>query len=625
MRRILSLLLALFPVRAACQPLFPCAERLQSPYGVCTHITRPGWDYEIRDRELQLLAETGIRWVRSDLDFHRFFTSPTATDPAVFSRVLDSTEGHGEHLLGILTWQGSYPWDDARYGWRVAELARTFDRRITHWEVLNEVNLFRGVDSLCPRYVSTLRLAYETLKRVNPSNVVLSSGFGELPEPFISDFSSLGGWRYCDVFNFHSYFTPEGLIPCFERLHGYMQRDGWKRPVWVTECGMHTARDRTSSADFFTSLLPAALARLGIRERKVCVGVLRNPATGYSALYDDEASLLLAPYCRRVRYIDFAALETLDVRRTPVLVATRDEYFPRRCQPALVDYVRRGGTIVLAGGMPFYYDANTPEGTYFDRRERGTRDYAALHMAAANRWSSPELQERLPEVPTHWGATGLVASDYAWQFGEQSPARYLDDSALHPGDSLLPLVTAGSENFRLPVAGIYRLNSDLHGNIIFQTRMYAMPIPDREAEQARRVGRLFLISLAYGVERVFWYNLRSREKDPYYSEDCFGLIHSDFSEKPSMQAYRTLVRLCPEGSSRPTLDRRDDLFHAEWQRSDGRRVHALWSSVGKRQVRVRMGDGACLWDHLGNPLRRRGGRLMVGCGITYVEGELSLP
>lgn len=63
---------------------------------------------------------------------------------------------------------------------------------------------------------------------------------------------------------------------------------------------------------------------------------------------------------------------------------------------------------------------------------------------------------------------------------------------------------------------------------------------------------------------------------------------------------------------------------AEWQRSDGCRVHALWSSVGKRQVRVRMGDGACLWDHLGNPLRRRGGRLTVGCGITYVEGELSL-
>ena len=47
--------------------------------------------------------------------------------------------------------------------------------------------------------------------------------------------------------------------------------------------------------------------------------------------------------------------------------------------------------------------------------------------------------------------------------------------------------------------------------------------------------------------------------------------------------------------------------------------------MGKRQVRVRMGDGACLWDYLGNPLRRRGGRLTVGCGITYVEGELSLP
>ena len=631
--RLAICLSAFLPVAEAnSQPLFPCSSHLSDPYGVCTHITRPGWDYEIRQQELELTRQAGISWVRSDLDCGNFFshraqdTMPqSGCDPTIFDNVLATTEASGQQLLGILTWMGAYPWDDPYYSRLVEQLARTYDGRITHWEALNEVNLFRGVDSLCPKYIGTLRQTYETLKRFNPRNVVLSSGFAELPEPFIGDFSRLGGWRYCDVFNFHSYFAPEELIPCFQRLSGFMVRDGWSRPVWLTECGMHTAQEEVSSADFYSDLLPQALRRIGIREERAVVGVLRDRESGFNALSDDEADALLAPQCRRVVFCSFKDLEHLRVGDVPVLVASRGEYFPADRFPLLVDYVRRGGTIVLSGGMPFYYDAYTPDGTYFNRRETGTSLYPQLHMSAAG-WGvkDPSTGEELTDTPGYWGRTSETSSSYEWKPTKASPARYFTDANLQPGDTLIPLVTAGSEHYRLPMAGIYRLGSDLRGNVVFHARMYAPAWVNREAEQARRVARICLLAFAYGVEKVFWYNLRSREKDLHYSEDCFGLIHHDFSEKPAMQAYRTLTSMLPSGSERPRLSLAvDGVYYATWLRPDGSRVHALWSPMGRVEVAVPATRLSAASDHLGRPLPLPRRRLTVGSGVTYLVEKKS--
>ena len=602
---------------ASSQPLFPCKERIQEAYGVCTHITRPNFDYYIRDRELALTQEAGIRWVRSDLDFYNAFRSHTEFDPTLFDNVLTSTEAHGQHLLGILTWLRRRPWEDPQYSLYLEQLARQYDQRITHWEMLNEVNLVRDADSLCSRYVGSLKVAYETLKRMNPGNVVLTSGFAEVAGPFVSEFSSLGGWRYCDVFNFHSYFLPEGLIPCYERLHEYMKRDGWERPVWLTECGMHTALVENESTGFFTNLLPAALQRIGIRMSKTRVGVLCDFDKGYAALSGEESEKLLRPLCREVKLCALSQLNSVSVSKIPVLIAAQGEFFPAAYFPALVDYVRRGGTIVLAGGMPFYYDAHTPDESYFQRKTLGTSLYRQLHMSAATNWTDPVTGEKLTEVPPLSGRSGEVASAYEWKPTEQSPARYLGEEHLAPGDTLIPLVTAGTEHLRYPIAGIYRLNSDLRGNIIFQTRMRASLSPDKEAEQARRVARLYLIAFAYGVDKVFWYNLRSRENDPYYSEDCFGLIHHDFTVKPAMQAYRTLVRMCPENSTRPQITYSAGLYRATWEQPDGTRVEAIWSPTQQQHVKTPRGTRCSYYDHMGNRIKLKGDKLVAGGGVTY--------
>ena len=606
------------------QPFFPGSTRLHDPYGVCTHVTRPGFDYEIRNKELPITHDAGISWVRSDLDFHNFFTSYTTYSSSVFDSTLASVHAHRQHLLGILTRMQRYSWDDPSYASLVEQLAKTYDGRITHWEAQNEVNLFKGVDHLCEKYIGTLKTTYETLKRVNPENVVLTSGFAELPENFIGEFSQKGGWRYCDVFNFHTYFTPEGLVSCFERLHKLMQRDGWERPVWITECGMHTANDRQSSARFFTDLLPAALRRIGMQPQKLTVGVLNDPESGYYALTDIDSEKMLLPYFHDLQFCSLRDLSDLSVSRVPVLIATCDEYFPKRYFSFLVDYVRRGGTIVLAGGMPFYYDAYTPDEVYFNRRVSGTSLYAQLHLSVALHREDPVTGATLTDVPPCWGRTSETSSTYEWSPTHSSPARYMSDDNLAPGDSLIPLVQAGTQNLQYPLAGIYRFNSELKGNVVFQTRMYAQPIPDKEAEQARRVARLYLIAFAYGVDKVFWYNLRSREKDMAYSEDCFGLLHHDFTEKPSMQAYRTLVQMCPSGSLRPTLEVRGGLYHASWQKPDGAVVHALWSPTGRQQVRLRRKGKLVCYNHLGLPHEKTGKELLIDSGVTYVVGPLEI-
>ncbi len=614
---IYFLLVSMLPCQLSAQWLFPCGTKIQDDYGVCTHITRPRWDFDIRDKELDLTRSVGIRWIRSDLDFGNYFGSLTEEDPRVFDQVLNSCETHDTQLLGILTWKGKWPWQDPDYSKYIEKLALHYDGRIRYWEALNEVNLFKQKEHLVEDYAQTLQTTYETLKRVNPQNQVTLSGLAEVTTDFIFQLSALGAHKYFDVMNFHSYLAPEALIPSFHRIDSVMKRDGWQKPVWLTECGMHTAQSMNSSEGFFQDMLPHALLRLGIKEQKTCIGVLRDNDLGYHALTDEETDLYIRPYCKKVQDVSFMELATCNVKRLPVLITSKNEYFPAKQFPILLDYVRRGGTIVLCGGMPFYYDANNEAGTYYNRKELGTSLYHQLHMSPQNAWNDPTSGEKLTEIPTVVKPCDDAAFTYQWEFSTNSPARYLSSARLQAGDSLVSLIKAGTEHLQGTVAGIYKLNSDLKGNIVFQTRMYAMQLPNREAEQARRVARLYLLAFSHGISKVFWYNLRSKENDLTYSEDCFGLIHADFTEKPAMQAYRTLVQMCPEGSTRPVLSVEGDIYKCQWERPDGKHVTALWTTHKHVTHSLPKFNGT-IYNHLGATIKPRQHILKLHGGVTYL-------
>ena len=622
MKKLIAILIAILLTQTGLsgQVLFPCTQTLQNPYGVCTHLTRKGWDYEIRDRELDMLHEAGVGWFRSDLDFGTVFSSsPFNFFPKVFDNVLKCGEERELQLLGILTCLGKYPWDDPNYTTYIDTLAFHYNGRIRYWEMLNEVNLMRGIKNLPEQYVKSLQQVYDRLKDRSPQNQIVLSGLAEMQSNFFEELCKLNAHDYYDVMNFHSYFSPEELIPCFEKIARLMEHYDFRKPVWLTECGMSTSEEKETSEGFYTDFLPAALRRLGIYEQQITVGYLRDRTTGYRTLNDAQVETYLKPKARNVVAVDFLHLRGLNPSHIPVLIATTDEYFPLDYFPLLVDYVKRGGTIVLAQGMPFYYNSSLPSKAWFELHVLHTKLYPILHMSPLNKRYDPITNESLGDVPAFVDRCADADFEYVFPITAAHPGRYLSDEALHPGDSLITLISAGTERIKGAVAGIYKLNSDdLSGNIVFQTRMYAHPIPDKEEEQARRVARIFLLSFAYGIDRVFWYNFRSRETNMSEKEDCFGFIHADFSDKPSMQAFRTLTKFCPDGSTRPTLKSNDTIFRLQWVTPDKHVVRAIWSPYQNTSYTYKKSSKAIVYDYMGNVIECPDNKLKLSDAVLYI-------
>nr|MBP7473448.1 hypothetical protein [Prevotella sp.] len=195
--------------------------------------------------------------------------------------------------------------------------------------------------------------------------------------------------------------------------------------------------------------------------------------------------------------------------------------------------------------------------------------------------------------------------------------RYLTESKSKGKDKMVPISYEGDDNFKGVVAALYQLNSDLKGNIIIQTRLGTQRLSDLEDEQARRVARIHLIAYAYGVDKVFWYEFRSPEVDPYYSEDNFGMVHKDLSPKPAYYAYKTLIRMLPNGSIRPVLTVKDGIYKAEWKRPDGKRVAAYWWEEGFTSINLDSEFQTGI-DYMGNRITPVNDKLKISCGVVYV-------
>lgn len=64
-------------------------------------------------------------------------------------------------------------------------------------------------------------------------------------------------------------------------------------------------------------------------------------------------------------------------------------------------------------------------------------------------------------------------------------------------------------------------------------------IPGFEHENC---GRTFDMMKAAGVAAYFPYEFRASERDPFYSENHFGLVHRDFTPKPAWKAYAEAIQ-----------------------------------------------------------------------------------
>jgi hypothetical protein len=123
-----------------------------------------------------------------------------------------------------------------------------------------------------------------------------------------------------------------------------------------------------------------------------------------------------------------------------------------------------------------------------------------------------------------------------------------------------------------------------------------------EGRQAVLVAREFLSACAGGFPLIIYYDLRDDGTDPANSENNFGLLANDYSDKPAIQALKTFTSVA--------RGRRFSGFvHALPSnlvalRFDGRTnlVVALWSHTTAGQVTITVPTNAAAMDFLGAPL-----------------------
>jgi Glycosyl hydrolases family 39 len=159
--------------------------------------------------------------------------------------------------LGLTpAWASARPAEKSSYGpgnaaepkdisdWRdyVQAVATRYKGRIHEYEIWNEPNLGNFYTGSVGEMAELGRVAYQTLKQVDPTITVCSpSATGSGGVKWLDQYLKSGGGEYADVIGFHLYVNPsapEEMLPLIQQVEQVMRNDGaGDKPLWDTETG----------------------------------------------------------------------------------------------------------------------------------------------------------------------------------------------------------------------------------------------------------------------------------------------------------------------------------------------------------------------------------------------------
>ena len=614
-------------------PGAPSQAAASSPYGVNAHLL---WlpDRAERVEECKWIAATGIKRVRFGLQWQYVQKSPDAPfDFSRYDRIVAEMEAAGLTFLPIVDCPPKWAnpvWDHLpEYARFVEAVVARYGDKFPDIEIWNEVNLWRPCTP--ERYLGILRTAYTSAKKVNPGVRVLFSGTAGVALDFLGKVYELGGKEYFDVVNIHPYCHPrapeawmDGEIKALCKL---MAKYGdAQKPIVITEHGWPTHDARIK--DLHILLAGLKLARPDKKAwRAVYAATSRDTGGVAEALEEGLPQGSTAETCFGARLKERLAAGNIDL-----VVYPFDESFPSETFEDVRAFVEKGGVLAILGGMPMWYPARETLPGVFQ-----IDDGAALEKGRKARESLKIDCSFWPEAakPLEAGAfptPAAVAAGYKGDPAGEKASRYQTPRLAGSGDEFIPLIVRkdakGNEGV---VASVMRLNGGKNGSVIVSGT-----VPNRgsvgEEGQARYLVRSMAIAFAEGIEQYFWYEFRSPEKDPFYSEHHYGLTHKNFTPKLAWGAYRNFVLARPAGSVQTPGKWRDSrgIFHyPQWTRPDGVKAGVLWASgaSGRRAIRF-ASDNMRFRSHLGlelKPVRLEPGKYLLpisGDPIYFEGGEI---
>ena len=581
-----------------------------SPYGVCAHLHLVKSPAERAD-ESRRIAAAGIGRVRFDFLWRDIQKEPDGPfDFSHYDEVMADAEGAGLTVLPIIYGNPVPKWADPiwehlpEWGRFVEAVVARYGASFPDVEVWNEQNLenFWHHPRDPARYAEVLRAACEAAKRANPCVRVLFGGAAGVPLDYIEGVYKAGGGPFFDAMCVHPYNhprPPEGdLDKKLENLRALMAKYGdAEKPVVITEHGWPTHDERIPGLGVLRPGL--AVARPEMKTWRAVYATTTGAAGDGANRLDPVAEALEAalPPGSTLEVCFGARLrERLAAGDVDLVVYPFDETFPIDTFDAVSAFVKAGGTLAMLGGMPMWTPMReTATGVFApasdDMTGASTQEMReALRIGAAAWWTDSALPRKGRAFPTLAAKAAGFKGDPA---GEPGNFRFQTPRLLREGDEFIPLLVAKDENGdEATVASVARLAGGTQGCLVVSGIMNLVGRVGSAGEegQARYLPRALSICLAEGVEQYFWYEFRSPERDPQYSEHHFGLAHVNFTPKPALGSYSNFILARPPGSVQtpgPWHDEKREFFFPQWTRPDGTPAGILWKTGATERMALR--------------------------------------
>lgn len=270
--------------------LEPARDPSRPAVGAAWHGLWEGAEEEEQGRVLDQLSEHGLGWVRLDVGWASLQPSgPGRFDAGALARVRAAVASARERDLQVLGmfwltpgWAGpeerAAPRDPGDYADALARLAVAVPQ-VSAWEVWNEPNSADFFASEDPaQYARLLRAAHDAMEVAAPETTVVMGGTAYNDAEWIERALAAGAAGHYDVMATHPYSAPSDQPPdvrgngtryTFRHLSAVrwaMERHGdGDRPVWLTEVGWSTHRDRQDAEPWERGVSEADQARYSAR------------------------------------------------------------------------------------------------------------------------------------------------------------------------------------------------------------------------------------------------------------------------------------------------------------------------------------------------------------------------
>ena len=207
-----------------------------------------------------LIDGSNAGWARLELRWDFIEASPGLWNFGLYDNLVDGYRAQNVEVLGLLdysvAWASGGSGSGAVFGpptnldaWSnyVRTTATQYKGRIRAWEIWNEPDVaffWNGQDGGNPDvYFELLRRAYQAIKEVDPSAIVMNGGLTgtERGARFMGRLLDLGAANYMDVVAFHGYVSNDGLDSgvysdvIWPLISQARERAG--KPLWITEFG----------------------------------------------------------------------------------------------------------------------------------------------------------------------------------------------------------------------------------------------------------------------------------------------------------------------------------------------------------------------------------------------------